>query len=137
MANVCLDTNVWFYALARPAGGDGNKQVVAQRLIESVGMPLLTPQIINELGWVLKRKQAWDEPSLRALISDLMARCKVHIPATDWPLKALALRQRHPLAYWDSLIVAAALDVQCTILYSEDMQHGHTIGDLRIIDPFR
>jgi len=41
------------------------------------------------------------------------------------------------LAIGDSLIVAAALDAGCTLLYSEDMQHGHKIDDrLTIINPF-
>ena len=40
------------------------------------------------------------------------------------------------LLNWDSLIVAAALEAECTTLYSEDMQHGQNVeGQLRIINP--
>jgi len=35
------------------------------------------------------------------------------------------------------LIIAAALEAQCGVLYSEDMRHGQTFGDLRIDNPFR
>jgi len=46
------------------------------------------------------------------------------------------LRQQHTFSYWDSLIVAAALDAGCDMLFSEDMQHGQTIdGRLTIISP--
>ena len=39
--------------------------------------------------------------------------------------------------YWDSLIVATALSSECSILYSEDMQHNQLIENkLRIINPF-
>ena len=41
-------------------------------------------------------------------------------------------------AIFDALMIAAALRARCTVLYSEDMQHGMAIdGRLRIVDPFR
>ena len=49
---------------------------------------------------------------------------------------ASQLRQTLALSFWDSLIVAAALDAGCTTLYSEDMQHGQRISDqLTIVNP--
>ncbi len=52
-------------------------------------------------------------------------------------LEASSLRQQFSMSYWDSLIVAATLATNATILYSEDMQHGQVInGRLTIINPF-
>ncbi len=43
---------------------------------------------------------------------------------------------RYGYSYWDSLIIATALQNDCSILYSEDMQHNQLIeGKLRIINP--
>ncbi|APB35038.1 Putative nucleic-acid-binding protein, contains pilt domain [Gloeomargarita lithophora Alchichica-D10] len=43
---------------------------------------------------------------------------------------------RYGYSYWDSLIIATALQSNCNILYSEDMQHDQLIeGKLRIINP--
>ncbi len=39
-------------------------------------------------------------------------------------------------SFWDSLIIAAALDSGCTTLYSEDMQNGLKIDFLTIVNPF-
>ena len=40
-------------------------------------------------------------------------------------------------SYWDSLIIAAALEAGCTTLYSEDLQHKQVIeGVLTILNPF-
>jgi predicted nucleic acid-binding protein len=51
-------------------------------------------------------------------------------------LQALEINARYGYSYWDSLIIAAALQNNCSILYSEDMQHNHLIEDkLRIINP--
>jgi predicted nucleic acid-binding protein len=51
-------------------------------------------------------------------------------------LKASRLRTQHQFSYWDSLIVAAALEAGCSVLYSEDMQDGQVIdGRLSIRNP--
>ncbi len=39
-------------------------------------------------------------------------------------------------SYWDSLIVAMAIDTDCTVLYSEDLNPGQQIEGIRIINPF-
>jgi len=50
---------------------------------------------------------------------------------------ARRLARDHGLAFYDALIVAAALEAGCGTLYSEDMQHGRAVGGLTIVDPFR
>ncbi len=50
--------------------------------------------------------------------------------------EALQLSTKFSLSWYDSLIVAAALEGQCEILYSEDLQHGQQFGDLRVDNPF-
>jgi predicted nucleic acid-binding protein len=49
----------------------------------------------------------------------------------------LRLHERYRLSWYDSLIIAAALEAECGVLYSEDLQHGQTFGHLRIDNPFR
>jgi predicted nucleic acid-binding protein len=49
---------------------------------------------------------------------------------------ALRLRHRYRLSWYDSLILAAAMQAQCTILYSEDFQHGQKFDNLQIVNPF-
>lgn len=51
---------------------------------------------------------------------------------------AMNIKKRYKFSYWDSLIIASALENNCAILYSEDMQHGQIIEDrLTIVNPFR
>ena len=55
----------------------------------------------------------------------------------DLTRKAIALSERYKYSYYDSLIIAAALDSKCSILYTEDMHHNQLIEKkLRIINPF-
>ena len=49
---------------------------------------------------------------------------------------ALLIKDRWKYSFYDSLIIAAALKANCTILYSEDLQHGQIIDDLKIVNPF-
>lgn len=44
--------------------------------------------------------------------------------------------QRWHYAFYDALIVSAAVQAGCRILYSEDLQHGQRIGRLTITNPF-
>jgi predicted nucleic acid-binding protein len=54
----------------------------------------------------------------------------------DLHAAARALAEDHRLSFYDALIVAAAIEAGCDILYSEDMQHGRTIGGLAVVNPF-
>ena len=50
---------------------------------------------------------------------------------------AVTLRRRFQLSHWDSTIIAAAQQLGCKILYSEDLNHGQDYGGVRIQNPFR
>jgi predicted nucleic acid-binding protein len=50
--------------------------------------------------------------------------------------KASKIRGRHSFSFWDSLIVASAILAGVDVLYSEDMQDGFEIENVRIVNPF-
>jgi predicted nucleic acid-binding protein len=50
--------------------------------------------------------------------------------------QALTLLGRYSLSWYDSLIVAAAIESGCRILYTEDLQHNQKFGDLIVKSPF-
>jgi predicted nucleic acid-binding protein len=49
---------------------------------------------------------------------------------------ALDIRSRHKLSWYDSLIVAAAVEAGCGVLYTEDLRHGMKINGVQIENPF-
>jgi predicted nucleic acid-binding protein len=51
-------------------------------------------------------------------------------------LRAIAIKQRWQLNYWDSLIIAAAEHTKCTTVYSEDFSDGRRFGAIVIRNPF-
>jgi len=51
--------------------------------------------------------------------------------------KAISIKEKYQMQWYDSLIIGSALQANCTILYSEDMHHGFIIEDsLSIVNPF-
>jgi predicted nucleic acid-binding protein len=55
----------------------------------------------------------------------------------DTVKKCLSLKKKYFYSYWDSLILASSLESGCTVVYSEDMQHGQVIEQtLTIMNPF-
>lgn len=136
MPTVCVDTNIWVYALAAEQSNDPNKKARAKASIKSAGQITITPQIINELGFVMIRKYAWSNDDLQTVIEDLLKRCTLHIPSSFWHIHALQLRKDYRLSYWDSLVMAAALEAGCQTLLSEDMQHQQRFSDLTVVNPF-
>ena len=50
--------------------------------------------------------------------------------------RGLGVHPQYGFSFYDSLIVAAALEAGCTRLYSEDLQHGQRVDHLTIQNPF-
>ncbi|OGX29153.1 MAG: hypothetical protein A2705_00550 [Omnitrophica WOR_2 bacterium RIFCSPHIGHO2_01_FULL_52_10] len=62
--------------------------------------------------------------------------CAVH-SSVDLYRKGILMRGETGFSYYDSLILAAALDGGCQLLYSEDLQHNHRAAGVKIVNPFQ
>ena len=127
-----FDSNILLYI----AGSDAAKAARAEALVADGGM--ISIQVLNEITNVARRKMLLDWRETRLMLDTVRGLLDV-IPLTvETHESGLALAERHKLSIYDAMIVAAALEAGCTILWSEDMQHGLLINDrLRIRNPFR
>lgn len=132
-----VDTNIWLYALVDPARpDDSDKHLRAARFVGRLSRPVITSQVVRELCSNLLKKAALTEERLRRLVDDWYPNCVLHPSSQQQHLLASRLRETASFSFWDSLIVAAALDAGCSALYSEDMQHGQVVdGRLTIVNP--
>jgi len=137
-ARYFLDTNIFAYA-AHPARS--SKTAVALKLIEGgleSGNGIVSYQVVQEFFNLAFRKfpkpmSAFDaEEFLDTALRPLLA---VHSSPALY-VSALQIYRHHHFSWYDSLIVAAAQQAECSILYTEDMQHGRRIDDLTIENPF-
>ena len=84
------------------------------------------------------KKASLPEKDIQALITAFYEKYTVTDIDKVILLKASELREAYSLSYWDSLIVANALNADCTVLYSEDMQDGLQVEQrLTIINPIK
>ena len=86
---------------------------------------------------ILKKYKHLTIEDTTKFIAYLQQNCKVEIITESTIASTLAIKTRYQLQWYDSLIIAAALQAGCTTLYSEDMQHGLVVEkSLTIINPF-
>jgi predicted nucleic acid-binding protein len=125
------DTNIIIYGL----GQDRRKKTIAIDIIKN--RPTVSTQVLGELSHTLSRKFHLAFGKISTLIDFLIKHCEVKVIDIITVKKALTIAEKYNYSYYDSLILASALESQCNILYSEDMQHGQVINNsLTIKNPF-
>lgn len=132
---IFLDTNILFYLYSR---SEPRKRTIALDILASHDVLSISTQVINEFINVMLRKEKtpWSTLSL-TLEKELLAHFQVIIVGPIIINNALSALATHNYSYYDSLMIAAALESKAHTLYSEDMHHEHTIsGTLKIINPF-
>lgn len=133
-----LDTNIFVYSF------DGSAPKKAQRAAQLIRQAIQTRsgivsyQVVQEFFSVALRR--FTEPMtfidaeqyLSTTFRPLLAAHSSHALYGE----ALRIGAKFKLSWYDSLIVASAIEGQCDVLYSEDLQHGQQFGKLRIANPF-
>lgn len=100
-------------------------------------MPLISTQVIAESINVMTKKLKFSKIEAFDKASDLLAVCTLGVIKESTLKLAFTISNKHQFSYWDSLIVAVALESDCNILYSEDMSHDLLIeGKMKIVNPF-
>jgi predicted nucleic acid-binding protein len=133
-----LDTNIAVYCFDSSAP---RKQEAAKELVThaaSSGMGVVSFQVLQEFCNVASNSRRLNlAPERIMAYVSLVLQPMNQVTISPALLEiALSIRQAHRFAFYDSLILAAAQEAQCTSIYSEDMQHGQLIGKLKIINPF-
>jgi predicted nucleic acid-binding protein len=134
-AKVFLDTNVLVYAFDQTAP---EKRERAREIIRGDLDWVVSWQIVQEFCAVALHR--FKTPMVAADLRDyldvvLLPRCRV-MPTAELYRQALGVQARTEYRFYDSLVVTAALAAEAGLLWSEDLQHGRQIGELRIENPF-
>ena len=131
MSDSFLDSNVVLYSL-------GNFEEKRRRSIELMSeCPVISVQVLNETANILIRKFLMPMQDIQANMNRIANECSVALLTEKTHFSALTIKERYQFSFYDSLIIAAALEASCDVLYSEDMQHGQIIeNNLKIINPF-
>ena len=133
-----MDTNILIYLFD---SRDPIKQQQARQLVKhAIGTEqgCISYQVVQEFLNVLTKIEltSFSTVGIRVLLDQYLSPlCHVH-SSMALVHRALDLKDRWRYGFYDSLIIAAALQANCILLYSEDMQHSQKIETLTIVNPF-
>ena len=129
-----IDTNVWVYAHLQNAD---KKCDAALNLLEKLPFLVGSTQILNEYYSVMLKKKIADN-AIQDNIEVMIDIADIQIIHVSTIRHAHKIKLKYGFSYWDSLVLASALESDCQRIYSEDMQHNQVIeNSLIIVNPFK
>ena len=137
-ARYFLDTNVFVYCFDRQ---DRRKQKRAESLVGQAiedHRAIISTQVVQEFLNVATNKfvRPMNRSESRAYLDTVLSPLCEVFPTIALYHEALSLHADTSYSFFDSLIIAAALEARCSLLYSEDFQDGQVIRELTIVNPF-
>lgn len=130
-----FDTNILVYAddKAAPAKQRRSIELVTQHRRARTGV--LSLQVLQEYFVTVTRKLQVEATIARRKV-ELLAELDVFVPDVDDVLAAIDVHRLHGFSFWDALVLRAAKEAACTVLYTEDLQAGRSIDGVKIVNPF-
>ncbi len=130
-AEAFFDSSVLLYLLS----GDEERADTVEELLQAQGH--INVQVLNEVAAVAIRKRALSLGETREFLADIRVFCRAHALTPGVHERGMDIAERFGFSLYDSMIVAAALEVGCRTLYSEDLQHAQVIEkQLKVVNPF-
>lgn len=132
-ADSFLDTNILLYASSRTEA-EQEKRKVARGLLsrDGVGMSV---QVLAEFYVNAVSKLKLPEERVMAVLAKLESYPILPVDeSVFW--SALEIRKRYGVSYWDGAIIAAAVELGCDTVYSEDLNHGQIYASVKVVNPF-
>ncbi len=131
-----LDSNIFVYTddMRAPQKQARALDLVERCQVERTGV--ISTQVLQEYFVTITKKLKVSTEIARRK-TELLGRFELVRIGSDDILAAIDLHRLHQISFWDSLIVRAALQSGCSILFSEDLQAGRRIDGLEIVNPFK
>ncbi|MBA3953772.1 PIN domain-containing protein [Candidatus Dependentiae bacterium] len=130
-----IDTNVliYLYSIDEIA-----KRKTIETLINTDLQFVISTQVINEFINVMRKKKTITFESISHAIKEFADHFDIALVTFATIEHALFIAHKYHYSYFDSLMVASALENKCTILYTEDMHANQVIeANLKVTNPFK
>ncbi len=131
-----FDSNVLVYTDDRDAPA---KRALAIALVERgihEGWATISTQVLQEY-FVITTRKLGVEPRIARDKVEVFARMPLMTNGAEDILHAIDVQRLQQVSFWDALIIHAALKARCSVLFTEDLQHGQRFQGLEIVNPFR
>ncbi|MFQ5954532.1 MAG: PIN domain-containing protein [Kiloniellales bacterium] len=132
---VTIDTNILVYTLDR---AEGEKRIGALQVVEKAVTwdCVMILQVLNEFFSVMTGKGRMAAPAVAQLVEEWLRVFPVQAAGPGTLRDAMVAVQEHRLPFWDAMLWATAREAGCTLLLSENFQHGQVLGGVRFHNPF-
>lgn len=134
---VFFDSNIIVYAhdVSAPKKKEKSRELIFQNMREDLGV--ISSQVLSEFFVTVTQKV--DKPlsigRARREVLLLSSMETIEI-GSALVVRAIEVKERWQLSYWDGLILAAAERGECAIVYSEDFSDGQSYGSVTVVNPF-
>lgn len=136
---VFLDTNIFVYSIDSSAELEVKRNICRRLVTDHIrnGSGIISIQVLQEFYQVSTSKIQVPISTDEALeFMHYMAGLSTVSPDLDMVVAAVRLHRKHAVSFWDALILQAAKTAGCSQLLSEDLQHGFSLGNLTVRNPF-
>jgi predicted nucleic acid-binding protein len=130
-----LDTNVLGYTDDDRALDKQEQALVLVERLRREGTAVVSTQVLQEYFVTATRKLGVPLDTARRKV-EIFSRMDLVVIGREDILAAIDLHASHQTSFWDALLIRAASRFGCSVLYTEDLQHGRRYGDLEVINPF-
>ena len=127
-----LDTNIILYCYA---DDEPQKRAIALDVANNI-FTCVSTQVIKETCNILHKKLKLSWQQIELVVDEIENNNEIVQVKLPIIRKAFSIAERYKLQWYDSIIIAAALETDCAVLYSEDLQNDFKIGSLVIKNPF-
>lgn len=132
--NYFIDSNILIYAHTMQ---DERKKIIAQEILSLDKEVLLNTQVLNESINVFIKGFKIPLNEIQNIVDEVIFYLPVRTINHRTIQLGLTIHFKYHFSYYDSLLIASALQNECSILYSEDLHHNQKIENtLTIINPF-
>ena len=128
-----IDTNILIYAFS---SDDKEKRDIALSALDDCST-VISIQVIKEFINIFIKKKSVSLGVIKETIREIINVAELVNENVDLSFNALDIHEKYGFSFYDSLIVSAAIEADCNVLLSEDMQSGQILeGKVKIVNPF-
>lgn len=135
MSKIFLDTNILVYSMDQSHRA---RQEKCRGLLKHLAGPndtgVLSTQVLQEFYVVCTKKLGCDPLLIKNILTTFENFEIVTIDPTHIA-DAIDCQILNKISFWDALIISSAASAKCEKIWTEDLNHGQLIGQVRVENP--
>lgn len=131
-----IDTNVLVYFV--DVRNDVKQRRARSILVEALGSHdyVISIQVLNEFANIALKKLQLTEDETKAYIEAFKSIGTLR-PRVEWTSRALEIRKRYMIQFYDAMLLAAAEAGGCDEILTEDLNDGQLYCGIKAVNPFK